>query len=289
MSVLDQGSVTSSSSLDSFVTPHRRSVPIDSPYTSTPDWKRLVRISTNWQTGNARISSLTGSSSANEGSSSIHKDTRVVNVDEPEQVDSVAVEPESSSTIPSAVPKAKQAFRPIVTAKDTSPPGRETIIALSPSYIFIAHPHSPLLHVYNSDTSHNNQSNSDLGSIENEALALIPPPPGWSNPKREDYISAICVDQASGSNISHPNERDTQIAVFYESGGFVILRLSSSSFSSTSKLVWNRLAISEPPPHRRRKVRTHHIAEHGDAVVLARFDGELVVGVTRRWLIGVWR
>lgn len=132
------------------------------------------------------------------------------------------------------------------------------LIALAPSFIFTAHTSSPLLHVYPSPSA-------------GGALGVIPPPPGWSTPKKPDDISCVCVDQALAP-VETGVEADygaipARVAVFYKSGGFVIV----SVHLSNSKLSWRRMAVRQPA--QRRQVIN-------DPVVLAQYHHPVVLSCT---------
>ena len=160
------------------------------------------------------------------------------------------------------------------------PPYTEHHIALFPSFIFTSNPASPLVNVYRSSGS---------PATSAAPIGIIPPPPGWSSPHRPDNVTAICADQAVSfaedglieeDHIGRRPALPARLAVFYQSGGFVILRVRHSSPSS--KLDWLRESV-QPPSHRPRSVRrraTVFTPLQGDPVVLASMHYPMLVTCT---------
>ena len=103
-------------------------------------------------------------------------------------------------------------------------------------------------------------------------MGIIPPPPGWSSPHRPDNITAICADQApfqSDESIPNIEEKNlpARLAVFYQSGGFVVLSVRLEG----DRISWVREAI-HPAQNRPRSIRrraTAYTPLEGDPVVLA--------------------
>jgi len=140
------------------------------------------------------------------------------------------------------------------------PAHSEQHIALFPSFIFTSNPASPLVHVHRSAKS---ESASPLG--------IIPPPPGWSSPTRPDNVTAICADEAvvplADDGGDSAESRPARLAVFYQSGGFVIVSVQLDA----SRLTWVRESI-HPTQSRPRSVRrraTNFTQIEGDPIVLA--------------------
>ncbi|WVO23183.1 uncharacterized protein IAS62_004528 [Cryptococcus decagattii] len=152
-------------------------------------------------------------------------------------------------------------------------------LALFPSFIFTASPDSPLVYCYPSPASH---TNSPIG--------IIPPPPGWSSPSRPDNVTAICADQA----VAFPEEGDgernlpARMAVFYQSGGFVVLSVRLSSSSSSRGVTWVRDAVSpgqsRPPSIRRRM----YAQDRGDPIVYASMYSRLLVACSKAFHLSVF-
>lgn len=152
-------------------------------------------------------------------------------------------------------------------------------LALFPSFIFTASPDSPLVYCYPSSASH---INSPIG--------IIPPPPGWSSPSRPDNVTAICADQA----VVFPEEGDgerslpARMAVFYQSGGFVILTVRLSSALSNRGVTWVRDAVSpgqsRPPSVRRRM----YGQDRGDPIVYASMYSRLLVVCSKAFHLSVF-
>lgn len=138
------------------------------------------------------------------------------------------------------------------------------LIALAPSFIFTAHTSSPLLHVYPSPAP-----------ATGGALGVIPPPPGWSTPKKPDDITAVCVDQAIAPIDAVQGALPARVAVYYKSGGFVVLDIRVIE----GKLAWSRLAVY--PPSRRRKTAD-------DPVVLAQYHHPVIMSCTIAFRLAVY-
>jgi len=146
------------------------------------------------------------------------------------------------------------------------------------------------VHVHLSSTS----VTSDLSTAAH--LGIIPPPPGWSSPTRPDNVTAICADQSvvlpqedpadpTGINPALP----ARLAVFYQSGGFVVLRacLLPGDRPRTS---WTREAVhpalSRPRSARRRATIFTPLA--GDPVVLASMHYPLLLTCTLAFHLSVY-
>ncbi|WVW86762.1 hypothetical protein I302_108816 [Kwoniella bestiolae CBS 10118] len=211
------------------------------------DWKLMLRLGTNWSNGNALSQST------------------------------IPLPPSPSPSIHSDAPSA---LPPLSLSSTSSLPRNSSIseqhIALSPSYIFISSPLSPLVQVHSS-TSHG------------QPLGIIPPPPGWSNPKRPDNVTCIVSDQSVipiddgvGDNLP------ARITVFYQSGGFVVLTISPAMVGNG--LSWKREFIN-PPNNRPRSIKrraTTHEALEGDSVVLATMHWPILISCTREFNLSVY-
>ncbi|GHJ85118.1 hypothetical protein NliqN6_1520 [Naganishia liquefaciens] len=246
------------------------------------DWKLLTKIGTNWETGTAAQYSLSPSPSPAPGFARRHPSTVG---DTPTKV---------SRHLP---PGLSDAPRPIPAVGSTSTPreahrdGRH-LLELSPSFIFVSYPDSPLLHVHSSQSDievHGEQAKQDL------PLALIPPPPGWSSPSRPDYITCIKVDsndpiaQAPSSTRRGP----VRLVVFYLSGGFVVLSVNLDSApaltSRKPRVMWTRLVVYAPTDVSRRARRSAYSRQRGDSTVLCELQSPVLVSCTERFYISVWR
>ncbi|OWZ66709.1 hypothetical protein AYX15_02031 [Cryptococcus neoformans] len=168
---------------------------------------------------------------------------------------------------------------PLFNAPSLLPQPSTQHLALFPSFIFTASPDSPLVYCYPSSASH---INSPIG--------IIPPPPGWSSPSRPDNVTAICADQA----VAFPEEGDgernlpARMAVFYQSGGFVVLTVRLSSALSNRGVTWVRDAISpgqsRPPSIRRRM----YAQDRGDPIVYASMYSRLLVVCSKAFHLSVF-
>ncbi len=170
------------------------------------------------------------------------------------------------------------------------PPYSEQHIALFPSFIFTSNPSSPLVHVHLSSTS----TTSDIASAAH--LGIIPPPRGWSSPTRPDNVTAICADQSvvlpeedpadsSGLKLALP----ARLAVFYQSGGFVILRARLLS-GEQPRLSWTREAV-HPAQSRPRSIRrraTTYTPLEGDSIVLASMHYPVLLTCTLAFHLSVY-
>ncbi|WWC95525.1 hypothetical protein V866_002390 [Kwoniella sp. B9012] len=210
------------------------------------DWKLMLRLGTNWSNGNALSQSTIPLPPS--PSPSVHSDS--------------AVPPLTLS--PTAVSSSRNS--------STS----EQYVALSPSYIFISSPLSPLVQVHSS-TSHG------------QPLGIIPPPPGWSNPKRPDNVTCIVSDQSViPIDDGHGETLPARMTVFYQSGGFVVLTISPSIVGKG--ISWKRDFIS-PPNNRPRSIRrraTTYEAAEGDTVVLATLHWPILISCTRDFNLSVY-
>lgn len=153
-----------------------------------------------------------------------------------------------------------------VSQPHSVPPYSEQHIALFPSFIFTSNPTSPLVHVHRSGSS----------SSSSVSLGIIPPPPGWSSPSRPDNVTAICADQSVAlpdDQALHTGTDDRQsalparLAIFYQSGGFVVVKVHSRD----GHLSWSRESVRQPHsrPKSLRRRPTTYSAHQGDPVVLA--------------------
>jgi len=167
------------------------------------------------------------------------------------------------------------------------------LLCLAGNYVLVTYPNSPLLHVHDSrpvksdtvDVTASQQgpliaelSHSSRTGEMNQPVALIPPPPGWSSPSRPDLITAIAVDD--------PDHQDIRIALFYRSGGFVVLTLDSHPNGDDK--IWNRTIVHIPPVSYQNRKR-HFIPPPSERVVLAGLKDEVLVGVTGRFYISIYR
>ena len=112
-------------------------------------------------------------------------------------------------------------------------------------------------------------------------LGIIPPPPGWSSPSRPDNVTSISADQS----ISFADDDGdpgvailpARLGVFYQSGGFAILRITMES----GRLAWKREAIHPPHsrPRARRRVATSAMDDE-DPIILTAIHYPLVMTCT---------
>ena len=170
--------------------------------------------------------------------------------------------PSTSSGITSTLP----------IGRHVPPPNSEQHIALFPSFIVTSNPTSPLVHVHRSSI---NATTAPLG--------IVPPPPGWSSPSRPDNVTSISADQS----ISFSDDREegssggnilpARLGVFYQSGGFAILRITIDS----GRLVWIREAIHPPisRPCARRRAATF-ASNDEDPIILTAIHYPLVITCT---------
>lgn len=244
------------------------------------DWKLLTKIGTNWETGTAAQYSLSPSPSPAPGLT---------------ERSPANVTPTKASRHPTREPM--DAHRRISahgfssSHREGNQEGRH-LLKLSPSFIFVAYPDSPLLHVHSSQSDV--ETHQDQGK-QNPPLALIPPPPGWSSPSRPDYITCITVDsndmmaEASTSTRREP----VRLVLFYQSGGFVVLSVKLDSTSTTAgrqpRVTWTRLVVYEPTDVSRRARRSAYTRRSGDPTVLCELDSPVLVSCTERFYISVWR
>ncbi|ORY34893.1 hypothetical protein BCR39DRAFT_515436 [Naematelia encephala] len=221
------------------------------------DWKMMLRLGTNWSNGNALSST------------------------------SIPLPPSPSPSLISA-PVA------IADRPDRPPPYSEQHIALFPSFIFTSNPNSPLVHVHRSSTSQEHMINGAPST-----LGIIPPPPGWSSPHRPDNVTAICADQsvvfpedegsldAANAKLALP----ARLIVFYQSGGFVLLRVRLVADPvGGHRMSWVRESI-HPPQHRPNSIRrraTHYTPLNGDPVVLASMHYPVLLTCTLAFHLSVY-
>ena len=144
-------------------------------------------------------------------------------------------------------------------------------------------------------------------------MGIIPPPPGWSSPHRPDNVTAIASDQSiidpgdpapfAGSPGADNMTRVSRLAIFYQSGGIVILRIASAlspvkdaggmtaaSPNASARLQWTREAILAPtsrPPSVRRRATTYSPVQ-GDPVVLAALHWPVLITCTRAFHLSVY-
>ncbi|EIW71674.1 hypothetical protein M231_07324 [Tremella mesenterica] len=162
---------------------------------------------------------------------------------------------------PSPSPSATSEIVP-PPPRPQSAPYNPQHIALCPSFIFTCNPASPLVNVYRSSTSFSATTTA-------APIGIIPPPPGWSSPTRPDNVTAICADESVAPAEEDESALPARIAIFYQSGGFVVLSVRHSF--PTARLNWKRESI-HPPQQRPRSVRrraTTFTPLEGDPVVLA--------------------
>ncbi|WRT69543.1 uncharacterized protein IL334_006530 [Kwoniella shivajii] len=233
------------------------------------DWKSMLKLGTNWSNGNALSQST------------------------------IPLPPSPSPSIRSETPST---FIPTLSLSSPTSQHRndgvsEQHIALSPSYIFISSPTSPLVQVHSSSTS-TSMSTSTLTS--NMPIGIIPPPPGWSNPRRPDNVTCIVSDQSViptnddesisisiSSSMIGQNQLPTRIGIFYQSGGFVILIIRPSSSNGIS---WKRELINPPnirPISIKRRSTIHELVQ-GDPVVLSTLYWPLLISCTRDFHLSIY-
>ncbi|KAI9633021.1 uncharacterized protein MKK02DRAFT_19624 [Dioszegia hungarica] len=213
------------------------------------DWKLMLRLGTNWSRGNA--SSQTSITLPPSPSPSI-----------------------ASTDLPLTTPGR--------TSREADASATEQHIALSPSFIFTSNPTSPLVHVHSASSS----------SVR---LGIIPPPPGWSSPSRPDNVTAIAADQSAAAdvhelgNTESGRKRDlpARLAVFYQSGGYVILSIRTTDTAGSRRMSWSREAVS-PPTQRPRRRSTSYAPRMGDPVVLATLHHPVLVACTLGFHVSVY-
>lgn len=158
----------------------------------------------------------------------------------------------------------------ISPSRHLPPPNSEQHIALFPSFIVTSNPTSPLVHVHRSSV---NATTAPLG--------IIPPPPGWSSPSRPDNVTSISADQsisfADDDGASGVAILPARLGVFYQSGGFVIVRITIES----GRLAWKREAIHPPHfrPRARRRMATF-ATDDEDPIILTAIHHPLVMTCT---------
>ncbi|WVF68594.1 hypothetical protein IAT40_003363 [Kwoniella sp. CBS 6097] len=230
------------------------------------DWKLMLRLGTNWSNGNALSQST------------------------------ITLPPSPSPSLTSystAVPPLS--LSPSITHSHTRDQGQtEQFVALSPSFIFISSPLSPLVRVHTA-TSHSSSSSSSSSGKSSTPLGIIPPPPGWSSPHRPDNVTAIVADQSvvdlDDANLSDlEGALPARLVVFYQSGGFVLLTISSQSGAVGSGIKWKRESIHPPHirPHSVKRRATAHQPLQGDPVVLAALHHPILISCTRDFHLSVY-
>ncbi|KAK8849527.1 hypothetical protein IAR55_004861 [Kwoniella newhampshirensis] len=223
------------------------------------DWKMMLRLGTNWSNGNALSQST------------------------------ISLPPSPSPSLSATIQATPHSHSHHYSSP---PPYSEQHIALFPSFIMTSSPSSPLVQVHSS-------SSIPTGS---KALGLIPPPPGWSSPHRPDNVTAICADQSvvypedeSGEGGTLKAPLPARLAVFYQSGGFVILtvrhNMAPGSTSATQGgITWTRESIY-PPQSRPRSIRrraTTYTPLEDDPVVLASLYHPVLLTCTLSFHLSVY-
>lgn len=249
------------------------------------DWKLLTKIGTNWATGTAVQYSL--SPSPSPAPKSLQRP----------QSEIAASTKASRSTRGAVEPPRTNEARPTREETPSSANGRH-LLELSPSFIFVAYPTSPLLHVHptNQPNIPKAQGDSEVNNADalNAPLALIPPPPGWSSPSHPDHITCIKVDSNDATCPSSSSRGTTRLVVFYQSGGYVVLSVKSDLLPSSPscaryRVNWSRLVVYTPSDVPRRTRRLTYSRQHGDPTVVCEFHSPVLVSCTERFHISVWR
>jgi hypothetical protein len=231
------------------------------------DWKMMLRLGTNWYVTDSAV--LFGISELNRISRSNGNALSQATVPLPPSPSLSATSPSQLAESPSAGITSSQSPRP--------PPYSEQHIALFPSFIFTSNPTSPLVHAYPASTHPSRAA----------PLGVIPPPPGWSSPSRPDNVTAICADQSvalpdepavSGTKPALP----ARLAVFYESGGFVVLRIRLMPSIGAPRIAWSRESIhpAQTRPKSLRRRATTFAPLDGDPVVLASMHYPVLISCT---------
>ncbi|KAJ9114110.1 hypothetical protein QFC20_001626 [Naganishia adeliensis] len=255
------------------------------------DWKLLTKIGTNWATGTAAQYSLSPSPSPSPATL------------QHAQADSSTPTKASRSGSRSgrgAVVEQVHSRAAVSSGQELqAPSGGRHLLELSPSFIFVAYPNSPLLHVHSSSQPNITATpgNVEEANMQIAPLALIPPPPGWSSPSRPDYITCVKVDSHDPTSPSDSSPRGAvRLVVFYQSGGFVVLSvksdslpLSASSSGARSRVTWSRLVVYTPSDVPRRSRRSGYSRQRGDPTVVCEFRSPVLIGCTERFYISVWR
>ncbi|KAJ9117497.1 hypothetical protein QFC22_004347 [Naganishia vaughanmartiniae] len=257
---------------------------LDSQEFSRPrvDWKLLTKIDTNWATGTAGQYSLSPSPSpAPSTSRRAHLQDTPTN----------RSQQQGSTVIPSARTGSSR------SASESQ--RQRHLLALSSPFIFVAYPSSPLLHVHASNESSLDTASSKRGSVPNQPLALIPPPPGWSSLNRPDLITCIKVDSndSAVSDCSTNQGEPVRIAVFYQSGGFVILSVKPQSVPPNvpatqvlPRVTWTRVLIHKPSTITRGNRRsTFQARAQGDPVIVSEFHSPILISCSQKFYISVWQ
>ncbi|OCF37129.1 hypothetical protein I316_01036 [Kwoniella heveanensis BCC8398] len=232
------------------------------------DWKLMLRLGTNWSNGNALSQST------------------------------ITLPPSPSPSLPGSTASVPFLELPPSAGHrhhHTPDQGQtEQFIALSPSFIFISSPLSPLVRVH-SVTSHSNPTASSPVK-HSIPLGIIPPPPGWSNPHRPDNVTAIVADQSvvttDDTDLANQpgGSLPARIVVFYQSGGFVLLTISAQGGALSSGIKWKRESIHPPHtrPHSIKRRATAHQPLDGDPVVLAALHFPVLISCTRNFHLSVY-
>ncbi|KAH8083070.1 hypothetical protein HD553DRAFT_53460 [Filobasidium floriforme] len=333
--------------------------------TGSVDWKTLMRIGTNWSTGNAVTHSLSPSPSPSVMSRRGQRQGEEDGDDLPgpsrrrttlRSTETVSPTLARRTVVPSAdaspYPVHPPGFPlPPVSSGDVGmtynprlgplrtriphPPPRprqephtqalvpKQLLCLAGSFVLVAYPNSPLLHVHDSrplqtnpvaSGSGPNPNNSIMTQLSrtkdtatttitpstmttmNRPIALIPPPPGWSSPSRPDYITAMATDESESGDTD-----DLRLVLFYRSGGFVILTLHQPDLhvnhvedadgiedvERAPGKIWNRSVVHVPAANKRNRKR-HYIPPPEERVVLVGLRGRVVVGVTGGFYISIY-
>lgn len=175
----------------------------------------------------------------------------------------------------------------------TAPPYSEQHIALFPSFIFTSAPDSPLVHAYRSHPP------DSANASPPTSLGIIPPPPGWSSPHRPDNVTAICADQSvtelEVEDETAPATRPAlpaRLAVFYQSGGFVVLRVRlDEAATGRGSLIWSREHVhsARSRPRSVRHCATAYAPLLGDPVVLATMHYPVLLACSLSFQLSVYK
>ncbi|KAJ9110315.1 hypothetical protein QFC19_001718 [Naganishia cerealis] len=251
------------------------------------DWKLLTKIDTNWATGTAAQYSLSPSPSP-----------------APFTLRRAHLQNTPSKRPQQDVSTTVHATQVSLTGDTSDGPqqrqGERHLLALSSPFIFVAYPTSPLLHVHASNQYPMEKQPSDDDELSHiPPLALIPPPPGWSSLSRPDLITCIKVDgnDMAFSQGGTQHTGSIRIAVFYQSGGFVILSIKPHSFAvgkSTTqappRLTWCRLLVHKSSNTSSRSRRSVYRARaQGDPVVISEFHSPILISCSQKFYISVWQ
>ncbi|KAL7424921.1 hypothetical protein Q5752_000608 [Cryptotrichosporon argae] len=182
----------------------------------------------------------------------------------------------SQSTISLPPSPSPSAARPAPASSD-APDDTAQHIALFPSFIVTSSPDSPLVYVYPSSLPASGPS----PAVGQTALGIVPPPPGWSTPSRPDTVTSICADQSVAVTNTTDDPVPARLAIFYQTGGFVVVSLRLGA-----RLSWTRDVVS-PPSGRPRRVGRRAAAPTDDPVVLCALHWPVLVSCTRAFHLAV--